>query len=204
MASVGAVTRLISSQSFQPTSPAQTSLVPGRVVIRNGLRRPVAIVRRTFGSLLPANGLPGSDAPVAGSTRRIDPSSPAGSPLVRRSWLRNAPPWSDGSPHGLTGLPSWPQSTNVKLAPSPPLTYRAPSAPKVRSPIEWLGYCWHQSSISTCSGPVIRFPDAVSRERRPLTTHPSLVGPGGVGHGSDSTPGVPQRGAVPPIAASCA
>jgi hypothetical protein len=63
------------------------------------------------------------------------------------------------------------------------------------SPTEWLGNCWHQSSISTCSGPAV-LPAAVSRDRRPLTTQPSSVAPGGVGHVS------PHRGAVPPIAAS--
>ena len=47
--------------------------------------------------------------------------------------------------------------------------------------MEWLGYCWHQSSTSTCSVPVMTLPLAVSRERRPLTTQPSVVGPGGVG-----------------------
>ena len=31
---------------------------------------------------------------------------------------------------------------------------------------------------------------------------PPVVGPGGDGHGSERTPGVPQRGAAPPIAAS--
>src|SRR5437868_6211131 len=34
--------RLISSQSFQPTSATQSSLVPGRKLMRNGLRNPVA------------------------------------------------------------------------------------------------------------------------------------------------------------------
>ena len=41
-------------------------------------------------------------------------------------------------------------------------------------------------------------PVSVSFSRRPLTTHPSVVGPGGVGQLS------PQRGAVPPIGASYA
>ena len=67
----------------------------------------------------------------------------------------------------------------------------------------WLGYCWHQSLMSTCSGPVATSPGpAVSTESRPLTTHPSLVGPGGVGHGSLVAPGLPQTGAAPPIGAS--
>ena len=44
--------------------------------------------------------------------------------------------------------------------------------------MEWLGNCWHQSSISTCSVPVIGRPSPVRRDRRPLTTQPSVVGPG--------------------------
>jgi hypothetical protein len=39
-------------------------------------------------------------------------------------------------------------------------------------------------------------PEIVSRDRRPLTTQPSVVGPGGVGHASF------HLGAMPPIAAS--
>ena len=45
-------------------------------------------------------------------------------------------------------------------------------------------------------------PAAWRRDSRPLTTQPSVVGPGGVGHGSEVVPAVPQRGAVPPTAAS--
>ena len=37
---VGFGTRSISSQVSQPTSPIQTSDVPGRTAIRNGLRKP--------------------------------------------------------------------------------------------------------------------------------------------------------------------
>jgi hypothetical protein len=73
----------------------------------------------------------------------------------------------------------------LKLAPSPPLAYSLPSGPKSTVPIEWLGYCWHQSSTSTCSLPIIVLPLAWRRDSRPLTTHPSSVGPGGVGHGSE-------------------
>ena len=91
------------------------------------------MIRRAFGSALNAFGLSGRPAPVAGSTRRIAPSRLTGSPVVRMSWLRSAPPSAvggvsvaptppGGSPHGLSGLPSWPQSAKLKLAPSPPLT----------------------------------------------------------------------------------
>ena len=62
--------------------------------------------------------------------------------------------------------------------------------------MEWLGNCWHQSLISTCSEPVITFPDAVRRDSRALTRQPSVVGPGGVGQLS------PQVGGTPPIGAS--
>ncbi len=77
------------------------------------------MMRRAFGSALNASGLSGSPSPVAGSTRSSAPSSDVGSPVVRRSWLRSAPPSAvggvrvepgppGGSPHGLSGLPSWP------------------------------------------------------------------------------------------------
>ena len=62
-------------------------------------------------------------------------------------------------------------------------------------PIEWLGNCWHQPSMSTCSGPVIALPAARRRETRPLTTQPSVFGPGGVGQLSAVPFTVPQRGA---------
>src|ERR671912_925859 len=169
------------------------------------------MIRLAFWLGLAACGLVGSAAPVAGSTRMTAPSRVTGSPAVRRSWLRRAPPSAvggvrvaptppGGSPQGLSGAPSWPQSAKLKLAPSPPVAYRAPSAPKARSPTEWLGYCWHQSSISTVSVPVETLPAASSRESRPLTTHPSSVAPGGVGQPSDDAPAVPHRGAGPPVA----
>jgi hypothetical protein len=115
---VGLASRSISSQVLQPTSPTQTSLLPGLMVKRNGLRSPEATIRRALVSG-PVRGLSGSGAPVAGSIRRIVPDRPVGSPPERRSWLRRAPPSAvggvsvaptppGGSPHGFTGLPSWP------------------------------------------------------------------------------------------------
>ena len=117
--------RLISSQSFQPTSPAHSSLVPGLNVKRKGLRSPWAMIRRALASLLDASGLSASAAPVAGLTRMMLPSRLVGSPLVRRSWLRRAPPSAvggvrvvptplGGSPQGFFGVgepaeaPYWP------------------------------------------------------------------------------------------------
>src|SRR5262245_15038064 len=94
-------------------------------------------IRRAFGSELPNSGLSGSAAPVAGLTRISDPFRSTGLPLGRRRlWLRRAPPRADGgvivpftppggSPHGFFGVgllvppPSWPQSREPKLAPSP-------------------------------------------------------------------------------------
>ena len=115
VASVGLTMRLISSQSFQPTSPIQISVVPGLNVNRNGFRNPSAIMRRAFGSALPASGLFGRPLPVVGSTRITVPSRFTGSPVVRESWLRSAPPsavggagavptGTGGSPQGLTGV----------------------------------------------------------------------------------------------------
>src|SRR5215204_1902067 len=117
--------RLISSQSFQPTSPAHSSLVPGLKVKRKGLRRPWAMIRRALASLLAAIGLSARAAPVAGLTRMMLPSRLAGSPPVRTSWLRRAPPSAvggvrvvpaalGGSPQGFLGVgepaepPYWP------------------------------------------------------------------------------------------------
>ena len=95
-------------------------------------------------------GLVGHAAPLAvfGSIRITVPSRVTGSPAVRRSWLRSAPPWFAGSPHD--GLPVCPESTAKKSAPSPALAYSAPPW-NSRLPRVWLGYCWHQSSISTLS-----------------------------------------------------
>ncbi len=85
---------------------------------RNGLRKPKAMTRALFASLLPAFALSGQAAPVSGSMRRSAPSSEAGSLSVRVSCERSAPPAWFGSPHGLTGVtgdvlfgsvpPSWP------------------------------------------------------------------------------------------------
>src|ERR1700741_4585058 len=157
---VGDGTRLISSHVFQPTSPAHTSLVPGRTVMRNGLRRPCATMRRAFGSAL-VFGLPGIAAPGSGSIRRIAPSRLVGSPVVRRSWARSAPPWAvggvieppgalGGSPHGLTGEPSCPWSSKLKLAPSPALPYSPRPGPKARAPSEVLLDGGLASRIITC------------------------------------------------------
>ena len=154
-----------------------------------------AMIRLALGSVLD-DGLSGRAAPVAGSTRMTVPSRVTGSPAVRRSWLLSAPPSAvggvrvaptppGGSPQGFSGAPSWPQSTKLKLAPSPALAYKAPSRPNSTEPTEWLGYCWHQSSTSTCSLPVMALPEACSRDRRPLTTQPSPVAPGGGGPGSE-------------------
>src|SRR5262245_60867197 len=113
---VGEGWRLISSHVSQPTSPIQSSLVIGRTVKRNGLRKPYATIRRAFGSELDAAGLSGMASPVEGSTRRTAPFRSTGSPLGRRKlWARRAPPSAvggvsfppdpaGGSPHGFLGV----------------------------------------------------------------------------------------------------
>ena len=76
-------------------------------------------MRRALASAAEPIGLPGAAAPVIGSMRISEPLRPTGSPGVRRSWARSRPPcavgtvWAvpappGGSPHGFTGLPSWP------------------------------------------------------------------------------------------------
>ncbi len=113
---------------------------------------------------------------------------------MRMSCERRAPPSFVGSPHGLTGVideppkepPSSPVSGPLKLAPSPEVTYSAPSGPKARLPSEWLGYCWHQSSIRV----LVLLTDVpaefvVSRTSLPEIMQPSVLPPGfGVGQAS--------------------
>src|SRR5204863_7332074 len=112
---------------------------------RYGLRGPYATMRRAFGSLLACSGLSGSPAAVLGSIRISVPDRPVGSPVVRTSWLRSAPPSASGgfiaepttpgeSAHGLLGVPTWPQSATAAEAPSPPVTHNSPSGPKRTSP----------------------------------------------------------------------
>ena len=116
VALAGAITRLISSHVFHPTSPTQSSSVPGRWVIRNGLRSPYATTRRAFASAEEKNGFPGTPAPVAGSIRRTVPSRVA-EPSVRRTlWLRKAPPSAVG---GLSTVPTVPGGSPQGLALSP-------------------------------------------------------------------------------------
>ena len=71
-------------------------------------------------------------------------------------------------------------------------------------PIEWLGNCWHQSVMRWVAAP-LAIPVVVFigiRSSRPVTTQPSVVGPGpggmepGLGQTSD------QRAALPPGSAS--
>ncbi len=96
--------RLSSSQVPQPTSATITSFVPGRTIMRNGLRSPYAIMRCSLGSELEKSGLSGRGSPVAGSTRRIAPLSRRASPGGRRGvWLRSAPPRAVGF---VCGVPS--------------------------------------------------------------------------------------------------
>src|SRR5574341_167211 len=147
-------------------------------------------------------GLPTTPLPLAGSTLSTAPLSRIGWPATRRGLCERRAPPSDagglsgvptglgGSPQGLAGVgepappPNWPQSGLLKLAPSPAVTYRFPSGPKARCPMEWEGNCWHHlSEISGCSAPVAIPLDGSTgmRERFPVTGQPSVVAPGGVG-----------------------
>jgi hypothetical protein len=148
------------------------------------------MIRLAFASGLAEKGLPAAPSPVSGLTRMIDPSRLTGSVVVRRSWLRSAPPSFNGSTQRLIVAPPWPKSTQLKLAPSPPEAYSMPSGPKFTDPVEWLGYCWHQSSTRTCSEPSGRI-----FESRPLILHPPLVG---------SAHTSPYVGAFSPMGASWA
>ena len=133
---------------------------------------------------------------MSGFTRRIAPSSVAGSELVRRSWLRNAPPSALGgdsaAPIPPERIPARVQRAavlapvgEVETRPTCPRHIQLPIGTKPGAPIEWLGYCWHQSLINTCSGPWQKFP----RRRQPREAaidHPPIppAAPGGSGHPS--------------------
>jgi len=105
--------RLISSQSFQPTSPSQSSLVPGRNAKRNGFRKPYATMRRRFASLAAAFGLSAAALPVDGSSRSSEPFRTAGPAARFGLCARSAPPSAVGGvsdpPGGSAhGFPFWP------------------------------------------------------------------------------------------------
>ena len=81
--------------------------------MRNGLRIPVAMIRL---ALLVSAGVPlGRLASVLAAIRMTVPSMVTGSPAVRRSWERRAPPWSSLTPAPPMGSPQgllvWPWST---------------------------------------------------------------------------------------------
>ena len=67
-------TRLISSQSFQPTSPTQTSFVPGRTRHAERVAQAVGDDAVVGGRRAAVQGLSGSAAPVSGSSRSTVPS----------------------------------------------------------------------------------------------------------------------------------
>jgi hypothetical protein len=87
MLPVGTSTRLISSHAFQPTSAIQSSFVPGRRVMRYGLRRPIATMKSSSAAALPTSGLSAGATGVAPltSSRSSAPSSVVASPVVIRS-----------------------------------------------------------------------------------------------------------------------
>ena len=120
--------RLISSQLVQPTSPSQTSLVPGRMVNRNGLRSPCATIRRAFGSGLPESGFPAAAAPVSGFSRRIAPSRPVESTVVRRSWLRREPPSAVGGVSARARAARWIAARVDRASVLPPIGEREAGA----------------------------------------------------------------------------
>ena len=210
--------RLISSQVFQPTSPSQTSLVPGRIVMRNGLRRPEAMIRRTLAVAgwprwdCPASASPGVRVRGAGRRRPVRWDRRE----VRTSWLRSAPPSAVGGASTVAGtarrIAARVDGAAV-LAVVGEVEARAVAAGHVQRPVGAERECADRVARDTAGTsprpaparlPVMTSPAACSRDSRPEITQPSSVAPGGVGQPSDVAPAEPQRGAVPPIAASCA
>ena len=92
----------------------------------------------------------------------------------------SAPPSQRWVAAGISGLPT-DRSRRSDAAHLHRRSCRARRRGRTSSaPIEWLGNCWHQSLISTCSDVAV-FPLAVRRDSRPLTTQPSATAPGGSG-----------------------
>ncbi len=170
------------------------------------------MIRRAFASRLADERVVRQrPAPVAGSTRRTVPSRVTGSPSVRRSWLRSAPPSAvggvsvapgapGGSPQGFSGLPSWPAVDEVEAG--------AVAAADVERARRRRTRARRSSGSGTAGTSPRRAPARLRssrcrrrgrRESRPLTTQPSVVGPGGVGQSSGGCPGAPAR-RLPPIA----
>ena len=136
--------RLISSQVPQPTSPSQTSLVPGRVVMQERVAH--SRWRRSGRRCWSTRGVPpGKLASQCSRTIRITvPFRVTGSPEVRRVLGAQgaalvARRSLSAVAAGITGL------TVVNVVETGPVSrrsgYSAPSAPKARSPTEWLGNC---------------------------------------------------------------
>ncbi len=104
---VGLTTRLTSSQVFQPVSEIHASFVPGRIVSRNGLRRPVATMRRVSRSAEPIMRV----ARRRRAGGRVEPQQACRRAGSRRRWSGRpgsacAPPSFGGSVHGFVGLPA--------------------------------------------------------------------------------------------------
>ena len=113
--------RLISSQSLQPTSPIQSSFVPGRIVDAERVAQPVGDdpprVRRRRS---PTSGLPGSAAPGVGidaEDRAVERDRVAAraevlgaqrAALGRRRRLRAADAAGRVAARVEPGSPSWP------------------------------------------------------------------------------------------------
>ena len=83
----------------------------------------------------------------------------------------------------------------LKLAPSPPVTYRYPSGPKASAPPAWLGNCWHHSPFAPSPMRFRRLAGlatfdvrlTVYRSSLLRTVQPSVVAPGGLGQASFQT-----------------
>ena len=171
---------------------------------RNGLRSPWAMIRRAFASEFEKSGFEGSAAPVVGSTRMIEPSSVTGSPAVRRSWLRSAPP-------SERGIRAWVDRTAV-LSPVDEIEAGAIACAgvqgAVRPELDRPGRVRGVLLAPVLDQHLLGAGHHVAGglQAREAAAHDAAVRGRGRA-GSDSRPRrarrLPQRGAVPPIAASC-
>ena len=211
----GSSIRLISSQLFQPTSPTQTSLVPGRTREAERVAQPVgddAVVARRRRRRA---GCRRSAAPVSGSRRRMVPSrvdGVAGRPQVLAAQgaalgrgRRLAPA------HARRRIAARVERAAV-LAAVREVEAGAVAAADVEGPVgaRRTG-CRSSGSDTAGTSPrarPARCPSSTlpaglqARQARPRPRNRRRSAPVGSGSRPSCRPTVPQRGGVPPIAAS--
>ena len=170
-------------------------------------------MRRSFAFVLEKSGLPGTPAPVSGSIRITAPLSPSGSEVERKSCERSLPPSAVGGDIGRRAARRVAAGIGRVAALAVVGEREARSLPArvvevaVRAELEpaagvarvLLAPVLDQDLLGTGHRLAAHL-----QARDAPAHHASVRGAAGRGRaGSEVWPGWPQRGAVPPIAASC-